>query len=193
MRADCARAAHPCAWLGNPSHGQLWRPAAARPLGQALLRGHAAAGCCSHNVGYRPVPATPTSCVCLGPACFGLGLPLPTSCPTPTRFVPRSRDYILSCCDEAARRREALRGKEPRTWVKGKPRDTGEPSLRVVIFMRPTRFLGLLRSNCPLPERRGCRRLTHAPCSPRPALQMSLGRRCSAATCTGSGGRRSAW
>ncbi|KAL4426256.1 hypothetical protein ABPG77_009871 [Micractinium sp. CCAP 211/92] len=45
-----------------------------------------------------------------------------------TEVRPRkwNRDYILSCCDEAARRREALRGKEPRTWVKGKPRDTDE-------------------------------------------------------------------
>ena len=41
----------------------------------------------------------------------------------PRRF---SRDYVLSCCDEAAKRREALRGKTPTTWVKGKPQLTGE-------------------------------------------------------------------
>ncbi|EFN51105.1 hypothetical protein CHLNCDRAFT_59336 [Chlorella variabilis] len=40
-----------------------------------------------------------------------------------TEVRPRkfNRDYILSCCDEAARRREALRGRTPRTWVKGRP------------------------------------------------------------------------
>ena len=30
-----------------------------------------------------------------------------------------SRDYIIACCDEAARRREALRGKIPRHFVVG--------------------------------------------------------------------------
>lgn len=34
---------------------------------------------------------------------------------------PCSRDYILSVTDEAAQRREALRGKRPTTWYKGRP------------------------------------------------------------------------
>jgi len=29
----------------------------------------------------------------------------------------RSRDYLMSVCDEAARRREVLSGKIPRSWV----------------------------------------------------------------------------
>ncbi|PRW05952.1 ATP-dependent DNA ligase isoform A [Chlorella sorokiniana] len=41
--------------------------------------------------------------------------------PRPRRF---NREYVLSCCDEAAKRREALRGQVPRTWIKGKPRAT---------------------------------------------------------------------
>lgn len=43
-----------------------------------------------------------------------------------TEVRPRkfNRDYVLSCCDEAARRREALRGQVPRTWIKGKPTAT---------------------------------------------------------------------
>ena len=44
--------------------------------------------------------------------------------PTPrTPFAP-SREYILSCCNEAAQRREALRGEKPNTWFKGQPRAT---------------------------------------------------------------------
>lgn len=33
------------------------------------------------------------------------------------RLVRCSRDYVIACCDEAARRREALRGKVPRHFV----------------------------------------------------------------------------
>ena len=32
-----------------------------------------------------------------------------------------SRDYIMSVCDEAARRREVLAGKVPRSWVVRRP------------------------------------------------------------------------
>ncbi len=37
-----------------------------------------------------------------------------------------SREYILSCTDEAAKRRQALRGQVPTTWYKGKPRLTSD-------------------------------------------------------------------
>ena len=54
--------------------------------------------------------------------------PLPhlLSPPPPAHTAPRhnSRDYILSCCDEAARRREALRGAPPRAALMGRPRLT---------------------------------------------------------------------
>ncbi|GAB4818272.1 hypothetical protein N2152v2_005318 [Parachlorella kessleri] len=41
----------------------------------------------------------------------------------PRRF---NREYILSCTDEAAKRRQALRGQVPTTWYKGKPRLTSD-------------------------------------------------------------------
>ena len=43
---------------------------------------------------------------------------------TPPPHLPCSRDYILSCCDEAARRREALWGAPPRATLMGRPRLT---------------------------------------------------------------------
>ncbi|RMZ54515.1 hypothetical protein APUTEX25_002091, partial [Auxenochlorella protothecoides] len=36
------------------------------------------------------------------------------------------REYIISCCNEAAQRRDVLRGQAPRAWYKGKPRLTGD-------------------------------------------------------------------
>ena len=46
---------------------------------------------------------------------------LATALPCPH---PRSRDYVLSCTDEAAKRRQALRGAKPTAWYAGRPRLT---------------------------------------------------------------------
>ncbi|KAL6769085.1 hypothetical protein ACKKBG_A17425 [Auxenochlorella protothecoides x Auxenochlorella symbiontica] len=45
-----------------------------------------------------------------------------------TEVRPRkfNREYIISCCNEAAQRRDVLRGQAPRAWYKGKPRLTGD-------------------------------------------------------------------
>ena len=57
-------------------------------------------------------------------------IPTPTCQPPthqqapPTPHPVRSRDYILSCVDEAAKRRQALRGQRPTTTYIGRPRLT---------------------------------------------------------------------
>lgn len=50
-----------------------------------------------HHEGYRPA---------------GSGIIVEES-----EYIARSADYVLACTDEAARRREALKGKKPRHLV----------------------------------------------------------------------------
>lgn len=72
---------------------------------------------CSHAAGARIAACLPTP-LAPAPLLPSTVLPAPAwplayrlCCPPLPGPLPCSRDYILSCCDEAAKRREALRGK----------------------------------------------------------------------------------